>query len=164
AELAKLFGEIFQGNSEEERKDGKAMVGKVGGAVGIVAQLDQIDAYYAEAAKISALPWEQFKTANAEIIDRFSKSNAELVKLQMPALAKAKEAEVRIEVKRQMLQAVIARRTGGEKAFNALNDPTTGKPFEIEMLAEGGFALKSPFDDHGKPTTLVFSRGDKSAK
>ena len=140
------------------------MVAKLGGAAGIGAQLDQIDAYYNQAAKISALPWEQFKTANSDLIDRFDKSNAELVKLQMPALAKSREAEVRIEVKRQMLQAGIARHKGAEKAFNSLNDPTTGKPFEIENRPEGGIALKSPFDDHGKPTTLDFPAAAKAAK
>src|SRR5205823_11715228 len=126
-------------------------------------QIEQLDAYYREAAKISAMPWEKFKTANADLIDSLNKSSAELVKLQMPVLAKAKETEVRTDVKRQMIQAALVRRTGGEKSFNSIVDPSSGKPFEIVNLADGGFSLKSSMDDgKGKPLGLDFSA--KAAK
>ena len=48
--------------------------------------------------------------------------------------------------------------------IDAVNDPTTGKPFEMENGPDAGFALKSPFDDHGKPTMLDFPAAAKAAK
>jgi hypothetical protein len=157
-ELSKLFDEMFRGEPDAKRTSAKDLLAKIGGAKGIAAQIDQIDAYYNAAAKVAALPWEQFKPANQELIDPYSKSNAELVKLQMPALQKAKEAEVRLEIKRQMLRAAIVRRGGGQQGFEATTDPTTGKPFQIEIHGDGGFTLKSPFDEHGKPTQLEFGK------
>lgn len=128
----------------------------------MLAQLEEIRAFYRELETLTDLPQEKQADRLAEFRKRVAPDNA-LFQILAPNVEHAFGVRRRDRARRAMLLAAIAvQREGPERLKDkAFADPFGGGPFEHRKTA-GGFELQSMLTHGGKP--VVLEVGDAKGK
>ena len=124
------------------------------GPEGVLKQVEDLSAVYAEMARLVDLPRDQF----AVQWDRFeekSRATNPLAAMLLPAVHKVMAAEDRSQARWALLKAAIAVVQGGKEKLSAHPDPFGKGPFVYQEIA-GGFVLKSNLTQaDNKPVQLT---------
>ena len=158
----------------EETSPGEADLGKkvlaAGGNTGegVIRLLTDLDPLYTEAAELIRMPYAGFRE-HAPVFDSHLKSNLNpLAGAFLNGIQKSRLKEFTAISRAALFQAALARRLQGEKGFQAVLDPLTGKPFALKRIQVGGidrgFQIGSTVTDaDGLPLSLIFIEKDGPA-
>jgi hypothetical protein len=158
-ELVQLVG-FLEAGEHTDKKDqiarGKAFLEACGGTVeGVAKMAEEVRPYYAAWVKKAMLPPAEFEKAMDADGKRMEKNP--VFKLVFPALARLRQAEARLEVRRAMLKAAIAVQQDGKDALKNHPEPFGDGPFGHEVF-DGGFELKSKLKYTDKSWVLTVGK------
>lgn len=122
----------------------------------VAGWLDEMDALYQRLSGILALPYHEFKSASKEFTEELDQSQNTLAKMMLPSLGVAREREINVTIRREILRAMITCRLGGESAFEQVTDPIDGKPFDIERDGNMLIVNSRVINRHGIPVRSIF--------
>ena len=150
-----------QGDSPaQNRESGRAFVEKCGGTVeGVVKMAEELRPCYRLAAKLMALPLDQFQK-QFELETRRLDGNP-VFKTFFPAVSHLRRSVALADVRRALLATALDVQLDGPEALKNHTDPVVGGPFELVPF-EGGFELRSKFlQANDKPWVLVVGQRGK---
>ena len=161
--LFELMKPFFISESEVPRPDvtekARAFVDECGGnAAGVIKFAEEVRPSYRLLAKSLELPLDQFEQQFEQ--EKKRQSGNPVFKVFFPALAKVRQAQARIDVRRALLLAALDVQLSGREALKNHSDPVAGGSFDY-VAFDGGFEVRSKFKQDDKPLVLTVGRHGK---
>ncbi len=148
-----------EGEARDSAERGRALLDECGGsAAGVLKFAEAARPSYGRLAEKIALPLAQFEKEFER--ETMSQAGNPVYKVFFPALAKVRRSQARADVRRALLSAAFAVQLDGPDALKTHPDPVAGGPFEYSK-SEGGFELRSKFEQDGHPLSLTVGRRGK---
>ena len=147
----------------------QSLAGEVPGIPGgqssseLLRLLEETGRHYEEMAEIFGLPPRQSAARWAAFTKQVEASGNPFTKLIVPAVYRAREAELELRTRWAMLRAGIAVRKRGPQALQTVKDPYDDLPFEYAEH-DGTFELTSRLTTRdGEPVSLSFGGSQAAA-
>lgn len=109
--------------------------------------LDEMPVYYAETARVTGLPYAEYKVQAPVLLNRIDESPNPFIHQFFRVFNNVRAKEFSAMVRLEMVRAAAAYKRGGKEALNTVQDPLIGGPFEFSRVkfegVDRGFRLKS---------------------
>lgn len=122
--------------------------------------LEDLPALYTESARVLALPYVDYKRQAQALFTSIGESRNPFVKQFFTVFKNIRGKEFSAMVRYAMLKAAAAYKSGEMAAFNRVEDPLAGGPFEITRVqfegVDRGFRLRSKEQFRDFDEVLIF--------